>query len=448
MPTASARPSRMTAYTAELSEPTDAVTRAIGRVEDALDALHAALPDGYALSDRRLPRGPVRRARALDETVTEVGDRFRAADAGGGVLTADEAALGPDLAVLYGAAARSRLAGDVLDSDPGPDEVVLWWASLSDADRGELLDQRHDDLGNLDGLPPDVRYEANRRRITAEIERSQAEVDELQGEVDDRSRWDRFGDWVGDHNPGSESDTERLAWLKDRLATLEGLVEDGRQIWHFEPSGDGQVAEVLGDLEAADTVAVVVPGITNDIANYGGLRANAGRLQSHADEIDPSQTHATIAWLGYNTPDDIPGAASSGPADTGAEDLVGDAIEVERINPGARHTIVGHSYGSVVTGHAMTDGIDVDAVAVVGSPGMGPNDRDDLGSPEVDLYAGRHQCDAVPYAPAHGEDPSADGYGATRFDTEVTGHSSYFDRGSVSLDNLTRIVIGLPVRSG
>ena len=336
----------------------------------------------------------------------------------------------------------------MLDSDPGPDEVVEWWASLSEGDRARLLDERSEDLGNLDGLPPAVRYEANRRRVEVEIDQARAEVDELQGEVDGRGRWDRFEDWLGDVNPASESDTERLAWLRDRLATLEGLVDDGRQIWVFDPAGDGRVAEVLGDLEEADTVAVVVPGITNDIANYDGLRGNAANLQRHAEEIDPGRTHATIAWLGYDTPDDLPGAASSGPADTGAEDLVGDAIEVDRVNGSARRTIVGHSYGSVVTGHAMTDGIDIDAVAVVGSPGMGPDDRDDLGSPAVELFAGRHQRDVVPYAPAHGEDPSADGYGATVFATEVTGHSSYFDRGSVSLDNLTRIVIGQPVRSG
>jgi hypothetical protein len=326
--------------------------------------------------------------------------------------------------------------------------VAEWWSALSTADRTRLLDERAEDLGNLDGLPPEVRYDANRRRIDAEIDRSQAEVDDLQDEVDGRGRWDRFEDWLGDVNPGSESDTERLTWLRDRLATLEGLVEEGRQIWMFDPEGDGRVAEVLGDLTDADTVAVVVPGMTNDIANFDGVRTNAANLQRHADEIDPGTSHATIAWLGYDTPDDLPGAASGGPADTGADDLVGDAVEVDRVNPGARHTVVAHSYGSVVAGHAMTDGIDVDAVAVVGSPGMGPDDRDDLGSPDVDLFAGRHQGDVVPYAPAHGEDPSADGYGATFFATEVSGHSSYFDRGSVSLDNLTRIVLGQPVRSG
>lgn len=438
----------MDAYTADLAEPTDTVARAIGQVEDALDALHAALPDGYRLSDRRLPRGPVRRARALDETVAEVGARFRAADAGGGVLTVDEAALGPALAVLYGATQRSRLAGDVLDYDPSPEEVELWWTALSEADRADLLDRRHDDLGNLDGLPPDVRYAANRLRILDEIERSQPEVDQLQGEVDDRGGWSRFGDWIGDLNPGSESDTERLAWLEGRLATLEGLVEEGRQVWRFDPPGDGRVAEVFGDLAGAHTVSVVVPGITNDIASYGGLRTNATNLHSASGGVDSDRGHATIAWLGYDTPDDIPAAASSGPADTGAEDLVGDLTEIDRINPGARHTVVGHSYGSVVAGHAMTDGIDVDAVAVVGSPGMGPDDRDDLGSPEVDLFAGRHHRDLVAWAPAHGEDPSAHGYGATRFATDVSGHSDYFDIESLSLENLARIATGLPLRPG
>lgn len=448
MPTASARPALLDAYPTDLAEPTDAVTRAIGRVEDALDALHRALPDGYALTDRRLSGGPVRRARTLDEGVADVAARFRTADSGSGVLVVDESALGPDLAVVYDDEDRSRLAGDVLDTDPDPDEVAEWWASLTDADRTRLLDERAEDLGNLDGLPPEVRYDANRQRILVEIDRSRSEVEDLQAEVDDRGRWERFGDWVGDRNPGSESDTERLAWLEDRLATLEGLVTEGRQIWLFDPDDDGRVAEVLGDITEADTVSVVVPGITNDIANFGGVRTNAANLQDASDAVDPDGTHATIAWLGYNTPDDIPGAASTGPADTGAGDLVDDSIELDRINPDARHTIVAHSYGSVVAGHAMTNGIDVDAVAVVGSPGMGPNDRDDLGSPDVDLYAGRHQRDIVPWGPAHGEDPSDDGFGATAFDTEVSGHSSYFDVGSLSVENLARVATGRPLRSG
>ncbi len=437
----------MAAYTAGLVEPTDAVVRAIGRVEDALAVLAAALPPGFGLTDLVLSRRHTTRVRELDATVAEVGARFRAADATG-VVTAADGRVGPALAPTYDADLRSRLARDLLDVDPDPDEVAAWWAALTDGDREALLATEHEVLGNLDGLSPQVRYAANARRLDAEVARSRREVERLQDEIGDRGRWDRLTDWVGDINPASESDTERLAWLRDRLANLERMAEPGRQVWMFEPSGDGRVAEVFGDLTGADSVSVVVPGITNDIADVDGVAGNAENLRDRMDSLDPGGSHATVAWLGYDAPDDLVGAAADGAADDGGPALVDAVDEVVRVNPDARHSIAAHSYGSVVAGRAMGADLPVDAVAVVGSPGMGPDDRDDLGSVAVDLYAGEHHGDVVPFAPVHGEDPADDGFGATVFATDVDGHGRYFARDSLSLENLGRIALGLPLRTG
>ena len=98
-------------------------------------------------------------------------------------------------------------------------------------------------------------------------------------------------------------------------------------------------------------------------------------------------------------------------------------------------TIVGHSYGSVVLGRALRDrGLQIDDVVAVGSPGMGVNDADDLGDGFDRIWAGRAHGDPVPSLPGHGEDPHDVGFGSTRFHTgDISGHSSYFQEGSLSL---------------
>ena len=66
---------------------------------------------------------------------------------------------------------------------------------------------------------------------------------------------------------------------------------------------------------------------------------------------------------------------------------------------------------------------------------MGVNDADDLGDGYDRIWAGRANGDPVPSLPGHGEeDPHDVGYGSTRFHTgDISGHSSYFQEGSLSL---------------
>jgi Alpha/beta hydrolase len=267
-----------------------------------------------------------------------------------------------------------------------------------------------------------------------------------------------------------------------RLLATDG----GRQFLRVDAKDHGAVVEVVGDLSRAKHVAVLVPGMTNLLANYDpNTRMKGKDLANAMRAYDPNV--AVVIWLGYRTPDGDPqgllDGAKSRRARDGAKDLVDDLELVRRMAPRAHVSLVGHSYGSVVIGETLlsgsmrkrVDALDVDDIAVVGSPGMNTSSRGDLGHKDIDLWAGavkgappkksftdyldpwaflgfppglmpQFPRDPVAYAPFHGEDPSAVGYGAKRFSTSgATNHSTYFSPGTLSLDNLARIATNTDV---
>ena len=83
-----------------------------------------------------------------------------------------------------------------------------------------------------------------------------------------------------------------------------------RQLYLYDPTafgGDGAVAVAAGDLDTADNVAVTVPGLGTDGESAPYL-ADAG---AHALRVDPvrrrhAQTNATLFWIGYDAPDNLP----------------------------------------------------------------------------------------------------------------------------------------------
>ncbi len=244
--------------------------------------------------------------------------------------------------------------------------------------------------------------------------------------------------------------------------------------------GDGQVVEILGDLANAEHIVVLVPGMTNELSNYeADLRKKAVNFLDEMRRQSPNAKVALVAWLGYDTPDlnprGIVQARESREAKKGEKSLRSDLVEIRRLNPKAAITAVGHSYGSVVLGQAMRHDLDkagVSDVVVVGSPGMDADDRSDLGSPKTTVWASKASVrirpkipfpfplplpifpgpetlplDPVSFAPAHGEDPSAKGFGAKKFSSKGTKkHGDYFLPKSESLKNMAKIALGSGVK--
>src|SRR4051794_15686705 len=106
------------------------------------------------------------------------------------------------------------------------------------------------------------------------------------------------------------TDLQRWARAASELDGFAGRVgaafeaADGEPtVLFLDPSGDGRIIEVYGDLDTATKVAVVVPGIESTLANEArGLRQSAKHLYDEARTMGDDDL-AVVAWLGYDTPD-------------------------------------------------------------------------------------------------------------------------------------------------
>jgi pimeloyl-ACP methyl ester carboxylesterase len=234
----------------------------------------------------------------------------------------------------------------------------------------------------------------------------------------------------------------------------------GRQFLAFDPRGNGRVVEVFGDLGAADRIAVLVPGVSTTADNFDtGLddvrdrapAAQARALYDAARAAAPGQHVAVIAWLGYDAPQGVGRtAAREELARAGAIALDKFTADLATLRPKAAVTVVGHSYGSVVTGLAAAHlPAQVRDLVVVGSPGMGVSRAADLHT-SAHVWAGQSAQDWIDWVPAfrvwgagHGPLPVTPGFGGRVFGTSgVVDHDHYLAPGTQSLDNIVDIVLG------
>ncbi|MEV7789337.1 alpha/beta hydrolase [Streptomyces sp. NPDC088106] len=239
---------------------------------------------------------------------------------------------------------------------------------------------------------------------------------------------------------------------RKRAAAERALA--GRQLLHFDGRGSGLVTEVLGDLAGADRVAVLVPGSDTGLDTYGRFRAAALALHGRLDRAAPAETRtAVVAWLGYRTPGTFSATvATTDRAEEAAPRLRALVRDLRAVaGPRSRVSLLCHSYGSVVCARAAA-GLDVDDIALLGSPGTGADTAAALHT-RARIWAARGAADWVENVPhlsadvfgttvGFGTDPVSPDFGARVFSAGAGGHSDYFAPGSASLANLTRIVLG------
>lgn len=235
---------------------------------------------------------------------------------------------------------------------------------------------------------------------------------------------------------------------RTRAAADRAMAAPSRRLLAFDGRGPGQAVEVFGDLARADRVAVLVPGSDTSLETYGRFRA--GSLALH-DRLGPRT--AVVAWLGYETPGTVSTTVMTmGRAADAAPRLKGFIRELRGVvGESARLSLLCHSYGTVVCGRAAR-GLDVDDIALLGSPGTGADSAAALRT-SARVWAARGADDWVANVPhasvdlfgatiGFGTDPVSPAFGAQVFAAGDGGHSDYFKPGSVSLDNLARIVLG------
>ncbi|GAA0287887.1 alpha/beta hydrolase [Streptomyces polychromogenes] len=287
-----------------------------------------------------------------------------------------------------------------------PREVARFFAGLDEDARRGLMRAHPLVVGNLDGAPLPLRYEAN-----------------------------------------------RLAVLATGEARYASLAAPGRRILAFDPRGRGQVAEVFGDLERAAHVAVVVPGSDNDAETHDAPRAPATGPAGMARALwaaagGAGGDTAVVAWTGYTTPVGVGLDAAGGRlAEAGAVRLARFTAGLDAVGT-PDPVLLCHSYGSVVCGLAArhTDARDL---VVLGSPGTRAATAAGLGT-KARVWAARGPSDWIADVPnvevaglGHGADPTSPAFGARRVPaSDVVGHTGYFRPGTRSLAALAAIVRG------
>ncbi|MFD7118585.1 alpha/beta hydrolase [Streptomyces sp. NPDC059922] len=286
---------------------------------------------------------------------------------------------------------------DAIPADRSPAGRRAWWDGLTRERREEYLAVFPAEIGNLDGIPAEVRDAANRDNLRLLI-----------------------GRWEGlEGAEGRGGDDERV---RTRLAGLRAIDEQLRAggnppmyLLGIGDEGNGRAIVSYGNPDTARNVSAYVPGLgtalDEDFVKNDMKRARDTAIG--AQEYDRSS--ASIVWLGYDAPQlsaaDISGNTDVMFADQAQVGAVAynefmSGISATNENDDPHVTAVGHSYGSLTVGQAAQrpGGVPgADDIILLGSPGTGAKSADELGVGREHVYVGAAENDPVTLTPARSE---------------------------------------------
>ncbi|MGW3089282.1 alpha/beta hydrolase [Streptomyces sp. NPDC001108] len=374
-----------------------------------------------------------------------------------------------------------------------PQDNANWWKGLSEEQRAAYVSMYPASVGALDGLPSDVRDEANRTVFAEQRGAKQVEYDAwLKKEPEQYKPY--ISPLTGREVKGAMVPTEEWKEWNEKKQKLEGgfkgmddiqkrfdsyTSESNRPyLLGFDGNDMGRAIVSIGNPDTADNVVTYVPGTFAKLESIDGDLARAQLLQAQAEATDGSRKTASIVWLGYDAPQAIATDAAETKWADKAEEPLGNFLQgIEEANHRDAHqTLLGHSYGSLVAGRTMSTHIDlpVDNAIMVGSPGVGVDHAKDLNISADHVFAATAKNDLINLAPppagplaplnpkaytelfddhsiVHGTDPVSGNFGGVVFDVPagklpgsggdmMPAHSQYWD--DKPLNKMARIVTG------
>jgi hypothetical protein len=300
----------------------------------------------------------------------------------------------------------------------GPAAVAAWWAGLSLPAQLAVLRSAPAAVGALDGLPAWARDRANRLVLAGTL-----------------------------RSPTTPPYAAFVAGVVGRRIATEEAAGRVVQLHLLDLAGDRLVL-ALGDLDTADAVAVLVPGMGNSPGDdLGELSRDAADVAAATRVAAPGLAVATVVWLGYRPPG-ITGMGLRTAARRGASTLAAglaglSAARAVTGDPLPRTTVLAHSYGTVVVDEAADrpGRLAADAVVLLGSPGM----EDDARSLEArEVFDAEAPADPVAGLRYFGRRTGAAGYGSTALPVELSmGHSDYYDTDRPTLAAIGEVVAGV-----
>jgi hypothetical protein len=333
---------------------------------------------------------------------------------------------------------------------PAATAVDAWWAGVPAAKQADLVAAAPGVVGNLEGVPYVVRDRANRSYLAQAEHGIRAQLR------------------AGAGRAASDELARRLHMLAQvRSSLASGSSPNHRELIGLDPSGAGTAVIVIGDVNTADYVGYLIPGmfssVDTQVVKFAQSADQIARdQQKMLDRLQPATattrtpTAAVVAWIGYHTPS-LANIASLDLAEQAQSALV-SSIQGLRAERGADQpfiSVMAHSYGSTAAMLALQDGdIEIDALAICGSPGSPAQSVSQLSVRNGNVWVGAAAWDPVPETGLFGSQPTSAGYGAHRFGVDgardpLTGHklagavshNDYFVPGTESLRNIELIGI-------
>ncbi|MEO7291334.1 MAG: alpha/beta hydrolase, partial [Terrimesophilobacter sp.] len=358
----------------------------------------------------------------------------------------DQFALLPPASLSQFVKDHPETVSSLLSAPPAAHEVAGWWTSISPKVRSTFVTQTPQLIGNLDGVPYATRDLANRDYLSGAISSLRSQLASGVGRG---------------MNVEVTNHLHMLTEIRQSLNSRPG--DPSRTLVTLDTSGSGRAAIVVGNLESADYVSFLIPGMFFTIDGQVDYWANTATTLFHDQSSwlkrlgDQSRTVATVAWIGYQTPH-LLNVGSLALADAGATYLTNalEGLNTLRDNNEPYVSVMAHSYGSTAAMIALQQGaVQIDALAVVGSPGSEAQSVSALSVRGGNVYVGEAGWDPVVNSAFFGSDPGAPAYGAYRMgvsggvdaitDTRLSasyGHNEYFSAGSESMRNMALIGIG------
>ncbi len=344
-------------------------------------------------------------------------------------------------------------------------EVAEWWSSLSDAEKEQMIKAHPQEIGNLNGIDGTSRNKANRIYLEDATKREEKKLERLKK---------RYG-----LHP-SRRERQELELVEERVKALHNVKDtidreepwpdgDGiqRQLLSLDTSGKHVTAAVAqGNVDTADHVGVIVPGLYSNVAtNLGKYDDDAKVMGANVRKHSNGESVAMISYLGYEAPQNIAEVADIGYAQKGADKLAGflnglDASREAGPAGDAHISVAGHSFGSTTAGIALTKvnpGV-VDDLIQFGSPGAGVQDVSEfklekghawVSATDIEQDRVQGMGDDLRF----GKDPAKmPGYNHLSGDVgdkidesqpyAFQKHGGYFNEGSKALDDISKVIAG------
>ncbi|WP_156926132.1 alpha/beta hydrolase [Glycomyces arizonensis] len=303
-------------------------------------------------------------------------------------LAAELVAAEPDPAGSDLAAALATLESASGGLDPV--EVGAFFDELGEANTAWLSVLYPGVVAYLPGAPFEARIDANKLVIEAATQASAS--------------------FAGPDRPWTEN-TDRP--VRAELGQLEGSDREFISLDPYNNSGGGSWIELLGDLETASQVTVLVPGGSAELSSEN-FNLYYNRAKTFVDAAGGEL--AVVVWAGASWPSGWIEESWASWSQVAAESLASFTFDLRaQIGEDVPITLAGHSYGGAVIGLAETYELVADRVLHIASAGMGYDvySADDLTEPCRPRYSITAPGDPIsyvqgmPYVPllGHGADP-------------------------------------------